>query len=534
MNRIRLQALGLLAVLVMVAVACGDDDDDATSATGATTGGSGAAAATMAPTTGATTGGSATTGGRVATETTEAASENPRVAEATDVEDFLDRVAQLYPVATQYAAPMPQVSGSTTQGLTDTTIKIGSVMGMTTPQGVEPFVGMCEAMMARLELENSKGGVTAQDGKSRMFEFAGEKDDRGRVCQDDKLDRDTNRQKIQDMVEGEEVFALLPVTSNGFFSGDYLTEKHIPYLGYAFQLDYCGPERPFAFGSGGAGVCNALGDHAFVSTNLAAPVFEAMGVDPKTQRVALVGSSDPASSEGIKIVKASFEATGATVVTVDNSMPGPGSPLPTDFTPFVSKALENDPTLIELVIGAGQVEPMAKALKDADYTGAIYQFVFEDERLAFVAQNYPGIDGSYTGTGSGSPVGDTEGLADIRAALDAAGFATTPLGTYGLSGWAAADMLIQMIQNAPAPLTTESIVNFANKGWGYPGYGEAACPVYWPVGHYTATPCWHVVQLDLTGADGATNSVGANGGKGGLLPKITRTYVDLFIIEKPA
>jgi hypothetical protein len=158
----------------------------------------------------------------------------------------------------------------------------------------------------------------------------------------------------------------------------------------------------------------------------------------------------------------------------------------------------------------------------------------EDERLAFVPQNYPGIDGSYTGVGTGAPVGDTEGLSDIRAALDAAGFTTTPISTYGLTGWNSADMLVEMIENAPGPLTTESITNFANKGWAYPGYGEAVCPMYWPLGHYTSTPCWHIVQLDLTGANGATNSVGANGGKGGLLPKVTRTYVDLFITDKPS
>jgi branched-chain amino acid transport system substrate-binding protein len=535
MNRIWRKTFIVSAVLVMVAAACGDDDDDTTSATSATTG---ATTATTTATTGATATTAAATGGSVAatgstTATTGAASENPHVAEAKDPTDFLNRLAQLYPAAVKYSKPVPQVSGSTTQGVTDTTIKVGSVMAMTTPQGVEPFVGMCEAMMARLELENSKGGVKTQDGKTRRFEFAGDKDDKGRVCQDDKLDRDLSRQRIQDMVEGEKVFALLPVVSNGFFSGDYLNEKHIPYFGYAFPIDYCGPDRPFAFGAGGAAVCSVLGDKTFVSTNLAAPVFQALGVDPKTQRVALVGSSDPSSTQGNKIVQLSFEATGASVVTIDNSMPAPGAPSPTDFTPFVDKALEKDPTLIELVISAGQVEPMAKALKDAGYKGALYQFVFEDERLAAVAQNYPGIDGSYTGVGTGAPVGDTKGLSDIRAALDAAGFTSTPISTYALTGWNAADMLVEMIKSAAGPLTTESITNFANKGWAYPGYGDAVCPMSWPLGHYTSTPCWHVVQLDLTGANGATNSVGANGGKGGLLPKITRTYVDLFITDKP-
>ena len=462
------------------------------------------------------------------------ASEDPKVGDAKDGADYLNRLAQLYPAVLKYAEPVEQVSGATTQGVTDTTIKIGSVTGMTTPQGVEPFAGQCEGMMARFLLENSKGGVTAQDGKTRTFVFAGAKDDKGRVCQDDRLDRDTNRQKIKDMVEGEKVFALMPVTSNGFFAGDYLNQKHIPYSGYAFQLDYCGPDKPFAFGAGGALACDPLGDHTFVATALSSAVFEGAELDPKAQRVALAGGADPSSTTGIKIVKLAFEATGATVVTTDNSLPAPGSPLPTDFTPFVNKLLQNNPTVISLVISYDQVEPMSKALKDAGFKGVIQQYVYEDERLAAAASNFPGIDGTYAGNPAvGAPVGDTKGLSDIRSALDAAGFKDVPIGVNVLSAWGSADMLIQLIKEAPAPLTTESLVNYANKGWGYQGFGQAVCPSSWPLQHYIGSPCFHLVQLDLTGANGATNSVGANGGKGGLLPKVTLKFGDLFITEKP-
>jgi branched-chain amino acid transport system substrate-binding protein len=525
MGRKGLKALGVVVLLTLVGAACGDDDDDDATAT--------TAAATTASAAGDTTASSGDTGPATTAAVGEG-SEDPNVGDATDGTDYLARLAQLYPAVLKYADPVEPVTGSTTQGLTDTTIKIGSVTGMTTPQGVEPFAGQCEGMMARFLLENAQGGVKAQDGKTRTFEFAGAKDDKGRVCQDDKLDRDTNRQKIKDMVEGEKVFALMPVTSNGFFAGDYLNDKHIPYSGFGFQLDYCGPDKPFAFGTGGALACDPLGDHTFVSTTVSAPLFEAAGIDPKGQRVALAGGADPSSTTGIKVVKLGYEATGATVVTTDNSLPAPGSPLPTDFTPFVSKLLEKDPTVISLVISYDQVEPMAKALKDAGFKGPVQQFVYEDERLAFSASNFPGVDGSYAGNPAvGAPVGDTEGLSEIRAALDAAGFEDVPIGVNVLSAWGSADMLIQLIKEAPAPLTTESLANYANAGWGYPGFGQAVCPSSWPLQHYIGTPCLHIVQLDLTGANGATNSVGANGGKGGLLPKVTLKFNDLFITEKP-
>src|SRR5205085_11725983 len=129
--------------------------------------------------------------------------------------DYLSRLRQLYPEAVKYTTPVPtDVSGSTTQGVSDTTIKIGSVTAITISQGVEPFPGMCEGMMARIALVNSKGGVKAGDGKTRKFEIVGDKDDKGRQCQDDKIDRDLDRQKLKDLVEGDKVFAVLPVTSN--------------------------------------------------------------------------------------------------------------------------------------------------------------------------------------------------------------------------------------------------------------------------------------------------------------------------------
>jgi branched-chain amino acid transport system substrate-binding protein len=527
----------VLATVAMAASACGDDDDNTSAATSATTAAAAATTggASTATTTASSGGSTASSGASTGTTGAAAASENPKIDEATSVDDYLRRLASLYPAAIKYTTPVKtDYSGSTTQGVTDTTIKIGSVTGMTTPQGVEPFPGMCEGMMARIALENSKGGVKAQDGKTRKFEFAGTKDDKGRVCQDDKLDRDLNRQKIKDMVEGEKVFAILPITSNGFYAGDYLNDKHIPYLGYGFQPDYCGADRAFGFSVGGAVSCDKLGDKTFVSSAVAAPLWKATGADPKTQKVAIAGSADPASTTGVKVVQLGYEDTGATVVALDNSLPAPGSPLPTDFTPFVSKLLAKAPTVVSLVISFDQVEPMAKALRDSGFKGVIQQFVYGDERLAFVPNNFPGIDGSYYGSpGVGSPVGDVDGSKDIRAALDAAGFQTQPLTVNVFYGWGAADMLIEMIKQTPAPLTTESLVNTANKGWNYKGYGQAVCPTSWPLNHVAGSPCIHVVQLDLTGANGATNTVGANGGKGGLLPKVKQAYANLFITDKP-
>ena len=64
-------------------------------------------------------------------------------------------------------------------------------------------------------------------------------------------------------------------------------------------------------------------------------------------------------------------------------------------------------------------------------------------------------------------------------------------------------------------------------------YGDAVCPTSWPIQHDVYVPCGHVNQLDLTGAHGATNAVGANGGKGGILTKVAIGFSDGYLIDKP-
>ena len=53
-----------------------------------------------------------------------------------------------------------------------------------------------------------------------------------------------------------------------------------------------------------------------------------------------------ASTTGVKVVQLGFEATGATVVTVDNSLPAPTDPLPTDFTPFAQQVKNQKADLV--------------------------------------------------------------------------------------------------------------------------------------------------------------------------------------------
>ncbi len=155
MKRTWRKAFGLLVLTTIVVAACGDDDDD----TAATSGGSTTTAAATTASAGAA---SASTAAGAATATTAAAaaSDNPKTGSATSVDDFLSRMAQLYPEAIKYADPVQDrhLGDSTNQGVTDTTITIGSVTAMTTPQGIEPFGGICEGMMARIELENSRAG----------------------------------------------------------------------------------------------------------------------------------------------------------------------------------------------------------------------------------------------------------------------------------------------------------------------------------------------------------------------------------------
>lgn len=450
-RRWRSTAVAALAMAVL-ASACGGSDDDSSSST--TTSASG-----VPPATGA-------------------AFKGQTAAEATTLIDSL-------------VGPIPQIEGNTTRGVTPDQITLASVTALKSAQGTEPFPGQCEGTQARLDRANREGGVNG-----RMIRWLG--------CKDDGSDRARNRQLVQAAVEEDGAFALLPVLSQGFFSEDYLNENHVPYLGYGFQPGYCGYNRPFAFGTTFT-ICSPdnLQNHGISIPGQYLALAAAVGKKDFSGVRAVAVYQDSASSRASsRVGSQSLRDAGADVVATLTNIPGPPAPTATDFTPYINEIMSHRPGLVTMALSMENALGVASGLKAAGFTGTVAGFNFSDSRIFASERVLAAIDGTYQiNVGVGNAVFGGPAFDQIRQDLDASGFEEVPVSNAALHGYAAADMFVDVLKKTPEPVTAEAFANTINRGYQYPGLGNAACKKDFPLGHYGGPFCYSVMKIDKSQKD---------------------------------
>jgi branched-chain amino acid transport system substrate-binding protein len=309
---------------------------------------------------------------------------------------------------------------------------------------------------------------------------------------------------VQEAVEQDQVFALLPVTSQGFFAEDYLNEQHVPYFGFGFQPGYCGYDHPFAFGNT-LTVCppDALPGHAISTPGQYLALAEAIGKEDLSGLKAVAVYEDtPSSKAGIEIVNRQIEDAAAELVGTVSNIPGPPSPPVTDFTSYVNDVMSKSPDVVVLVTGPENQLGMTGGLKAAGFEGTIAGYNFSDSRIFGAPNVVDTLDGTYQiNVGIGHSVFGGATFDQIRADLDGAGFAELPLSGGVLIGYSAADMFLDALAKVPEPLTAESFVNTINAGYHYPGLGNAVCESYWPMSHYGGPFCYSIGKIDKSKTD---------------------------------
>jgi ABC-type branched-subunit amino acid transport system substrate-binding protein len=257
-------------------------------------------------------------------------------------------------------------------------------------------------------------------------------------------------------------------------------------------------------------------------------------------KAGLISEENAAGTTGIKIVAEGLTISGMKVVNANANYPAATAPPPSDITPYVNELLSGDPNLIEFVTSDKPIVPLATALRAAGYKGDFMNFVYEDERIFPVFnQQYAALDGAYSAApGIGWQIPTDPAFTQIRSDLDAAGF-HVPISSGVLYGYGAARLFLEALKATPEPLTTEGLANtingFTNGTFTDPGLGTALCPMIWPLGHVTGSPCGHVVKIDSKG----TNSLDLLGiGKpgqypGGFDPVVPGRFYNLYMTDIP-
>jgi branched-chain amino acid transport system substrate-binding protein len=435
--------LALLAVLMLVAAACGDDDDDDDTAS---------------------VSGTDTTAAGETTDTTAGETTDTTAGETTDT------------TAGETTAGLPL------RGVTDTSITVGGISQL------QNFAGIDVGAQARFDRANEEGGVNG-----RTIEFVG--------VRDDASDSTANLSLTRELVESDEVFAVLPVASANFLpqSTDFLAENETIFMGWGFMPGFC---TDYGFGFNGCLIGNGIVDGYPYNTSLVDGVTELAGneaADATGLTLGIIAGDDDSGRGGNEQYTTLWEARGGTVVYAEAAIPIGGAD---DYSPFVADlqtANDGDwPDVIFVSADFPSTLGMHGALAAAGYPGIAQNFsAYVPGLLGSSADIAAALEGSYSYTQIPPQEGGGAAVDQILADLEASG--ADPFIALGTAiGWYTADIFVQMLEAAGPDLggSMQGFVDAINGGFTYEGLDGGIGPVSFPDNHFAAVPCSATVVVE--------------------------------------
>ena len=194
--------------------------------------------------------------------------------------------------------------GSGAPGVTSNSITVGSIANVT---GIlsSDFAPIVDGVKAYFDMVNAEGGV---DGRKILFPTSDQKDDQGSST--------TDLSVAQELVEQDDVFAVVGVGTPFFGGASFLAQKGVPTFGYQVSNDWSdGPSLFGAYGSyldysnGDMGDAYAIAQLGATSVGVVAygvpssaaacqaaiSAFPSYGITPAFQDLAFGYGADPTS-----------------------------------------------------------------------------------------------------------------------------------------------------------------------------------------------------------------------------------------------
>jgi ABC-type branched-subunit amino acid transport system substrate-binding protein len=363
--------------------------------------------------------------------------------------------------------------GDTTRGVTDDTIKVGGL-------GYSAFYDPASSIgaQARFKRANDEGEIPG----GRTIEYVG--------WRDDGQDPNQDLQQGQALVQQDEVFAVVPVSTPALGAGDFFAEEKVPFFGWGIAAGFC--DNPYGFGFGG---CLTPPDPTVTSNHWGQAMKQYLG-GSKGKTAAVITEDNDSGKSGLTVIKAAAEDAGFKVVYAENPIP----PAPTevgDFTPFANEILESDkgdaPDVVFLTLSFSNETGLSNALLDLGYEGALTNPTGYDPRLV---ASYEGstVYIQFAPFESAPDNPTMQQLIDDVEAFQPGAQLVQPVA----AGYLAADMFIEALKKTGKNLTVERFLNAANKKFKWQ-LEDTAGPTKYPAGHNQPTPCGALVKSDGTG-----------------------------------
>jgi branched-chain amino acid transport system substrate-binding protein len=366
-------------------------------------------------------------------------------------------------------------SAGAAPGVTDKSVKIGFISSET-GVAASNFVGADKACKARVDAENAKGGVNG-----RKIDL---------IAIDDKSGAGNNT-AAKDLVQSQNVFAVVNDSPFAFLTYRYLVEQKVPMIGGGYDGSYY-------YEPGNEYTISSLGDGTpipGITSDAATRVMKQLGA----KKVAAIGyGASPSSSETAKAVETyGADAVGLEGVYLNNTLEF-GS---TDVGPIVLGIKNSGADGVYLPLDSNTNFAIVQALQQngvktkANVLATGYSQDLLDQPIAKTITPNDVMQSSYKPIELGGPA-----IKTFVKNLKKGGVTGVP--NYGVyTGYITCDMAIVALQNAGKNPTRQSFVDGirnANDGM-YDSAGLTCKPIDLSYDHYgkiSSTPgCLYYVQV---------------------------------------
>jgi ABC-type branched-subunit amino acid transport system substrate-binding protein len=353
------------------------------------------------------------------------------------------------------------------RGVTATTVKVGGVGYSLLYSGAD--IGA----KARFQRENAAGGVNG-----RTIDYVGLRDDTGVAA--------TNQQVGAQLVQQDQVFAVVPVVTPDLGAVKDLTEKKVPYFGWALSSNFCGNAYGFGFTGclfppGGRSASNAWG------------VLVKTALDPQVPHpsAVLLTENTPSGEFLLRSVTAAVESAGITVASATSNLPVPAVGDFGGIAAGVLSANAGKPADVVFVIGSySNIVAMQTALREGGYAGLFTDAIeYDPDLVVSAAGSAVMLQTAAIETAATNPA-VAQLVTDVHAVAP-----DLPIDQTVAAGYWSADLFVAALKRAGRNLTVARLLKAANKSFTYQ-VANTVGPTKFPAAHDAPTPCGSLVRSD--------------------------------------
>ncbi|MFD8146715.1 ABC transporter substrate-binding protein [Streptomyces sp. NPDC059708] len=362
-----------------------------------------------------------------------------------------------------------------TRGVTDTSVKVGGIVSMTSASGYSKKDTDLGAR-ARFLRANAEGGV-----QGRRIDYID--------AEDDGQDPGRNLAAARKLVQQDKVFAVAPMSSVTFSGADFLQQEKVPVFGWGTLPSFCGPQ--YAYGFNGCLVPSPGGTLNQTWPEGIAKVLGGAG----GKSVAIVANDSDAGKFGIRTFQQGFAAAGFTVSYAKASVPA--AAVPSDWSAYVKEILGGDggraPDAVVSVMQTPNNIGLFTALKRAGYRGVLTDPTDYDPGLLAKDAARQALDGVYVLLQFEPFESTGPKMAQFKADIKAAsGGQDVPLSMHTLTGYMSADLFLSIAQKAGRDLT---LTHFQNAAQSFSDTGTLVGDRAEPKGQKDSFGCGALVRL---------------------------------------